>query len=59
MDKVVGTLALAAFVAFLAVVVGFVPVEDLIIVFVLVACMAGYDFWRTLRRRSGNNNRRA
>lgn len=55
MDRVLAGLALAVFVGFLASIVGFVPAEDLIIVFALVAAMAAYDFWKTLRRRNGND----
>jgi len=43
--------ALAAMIAFLAVVPAFVPDIDLIIVVVLVAGLAVYDFWTLLRNR--------
>lgn len=59
MDKAVGILALVAFIAFLAVIAAFVPAEDLILVFVLVAGMAVWDFWKTLGPRRNGGNRRA
>jgi hypothetical protein len=51
MDKVIGVLALLAVIAFLGVLVGFVPDVDLIIVCAVVVALAAWDFWRMLRRR--------
>jgi hypothetical protein len=47
-DRIIGIAALAVLVAFLGVIVGFVPDVDLAIVIVIVAAMASYDFYLTL-----------
>lgn len=53
-DKIMAILALATMIAFLGVVVVFVPEVDLIIVVLIVSAMAIYDFWQSLR--NGRNN---
>ena len=53
-DKIMAFLALATMIAFLGVVVVFVPEVDLIIVVAMVSAMAIYDFWQSLHK--GNNN---
>ena len=53
-DKIMAVLALATMIAFLSVVAFFVPDIDLIIVIALVSLMAIYDFWQSLRAKSGN-----
>lgn len=51
LDKVLGLVSLAALVAFLGVVVGFVPLPDLAAVIGLVLAMAAYDLHRSTFRR--------
>lgn len=53
-DKIMAVLALATMIAFLGVVVWFVPEIDLAAVIVLVSLLAIYDFWQTLRRRDAD-----
>ena len=48
MDRIFAIAALATFIGFLAVVVGFVPELDLIVVFVFVIVLAIWDFWPTI-----------
>ena len=55
MDRIFAIMALAAFIAFLAVVVGFVPDLDLIIVFVFVIALAVWDFWQAVGPQRKNN----
>ena len=47
-DKIMAILGLATFMAFLGVVVAFVPEPDLIVVVAFVSVLAIYDFWTTL-----------
>lgn len=56
-DKIMAVLALATMIAFLGVVVWFVPEIDLIIVIALVSLLATYDFWDTLRKKGGGANK--
>lgn len=51
LDKLLALLALAAFIGFLAILIGFVPRVDLTIVVVIGAALAIYDFWLSLRGR--------
>jgi len=51
-DKIMAIVSLAAMIAFLLVVVFFVPDIDLIVVVVFVSLLAIYDFWRSLREKS-------
>lgn len=44
-DKILVFISLAALVAFLGVVIGFVAEPDLIIVTFLIVALAGHDFW--------------
>ena len=48
MDRLFAIAALAVFIGFLAVIVGFVPELDLIIVFVFVIALVIWDFWQTI-----------
>ena len=48
-DKIMAILGLATFMAFLGVVVVFVPEPDLIVVVTFVSVLAIYDFWSALR----------
>jgi hypothetical protein len=54
-DRVIGCLALAVLVAFLAVIVGFVPEPALAVVMLVVAALAAYDFYGALFRKSGDD----
>jgi len=47
-DKIMAILALAIMIAFLGVVVVFVPDLDLLIVVIFVSLLAIYDFWQSL-----------
>ena len=49
-DKIMAIASLATMIAFLLVVVFFVPDIDLIVVVILVSLMAIYDFWQSLRK---------
>lgn len=57
MDKIMAVLALATVIAFLGVVVVFVPEVDLMVVVVLVSALAIYDFWRSLRQQKNNDQK--
>ena len=48
MDRLFALLALATLIAFLAIIAGFVPDPDLIIVFGIVILLVIYDFWEAL-----------
>lgn len=50
-DRILAALSLALLLAFLGVLVGFVPELDLAAVVVVVGLMAGYDFYLSLRRK--------
>lgn len=50
-DKVMAAAALCGLILFLSVLVVFVPETDLIIVLLVVAVLACFDFYRTLFRR--------
>jgi hypothetical protein len=54
MDRILGVLALAGFLAFLGVLIGFVPEPDLIVVCIVVASLAAWDFWKMIRRRGSS-----
>lgn len=56
LDTILKTFALAIFIAFIAFLPIFVPQTDLIVVCVIVAGMAAYDFliYPRLRRGSGS-----
>lgn len=56
-DKIMAILGLATFMAFLGVVVVFVPEPDLIVVVTFVSVLAIYDFWSALRAQ-GNGDRK-
>ena len=57
-DKLMAVLSLATMIAFLGVLVLFVPELDLIVVVLVVSAMAIYDFWRSFRdRRDEHQNR--
>lgn len=47
-DKILAFLALATFIAFLAVVVWFVPDTSLVVVIIFVSLLTVYDFWQSL-----------
>jgi hypothetical protein len=47
-EKIIAIVALASLIAFLGVLIGFVPEVDLTIVILLVCAMACYDFFLTL-----------
>jgi Ca2+/Na+ antiporter len=51
LDKFLALFALAAFLFFLAILVGFVPRLDLIVVVALGVLLAVYDFYLSLRGR--------
>ncbi|WP_230532281.1 hypothetical protein [Microvirga roseola] len=53
MDTIIGILAIACFVAFVAVLAVFVPEWDLMIVLAAAVLMAVWDFWRALRSGRG------
>ena len=50
-DKLMAVLSLATMIAFLGVLVLFVPELDLIAVVLVVSALAIYDFWRSFRDR--------
>lgn len=54
LEKIIGIAAFAVLVGFMAILFGFVPDVDLAIVVVVVALLAGYDFYLMLFKRSGN-----
>ena len=57
-DKLIGVSAILLLVAFMAVLVVFVPDIDLILVVGIVSAMAAYDFYLTLfKSRSGKAGR--
>ena len=56
-DKIMAIMGLATLIAFLGVVVAFVPELDLIVVVVFVSALAIYDFWSALRAQ-GNGDRK-
>lgn len=56
-DKILAILALATMIAFLGVVVLFVPDLDLLVVVLFVSVLAIYDFWRTFRDRRNNHRK--
>ena len=53
-DKIMAIVSLATMIAFLAVVVVFVPDIDLIVVVTFVSLLAIYDFWQSLRNQGKN-----
>ncbi len=55
MDIVMAIAALCGLILFLGVLVAFVPETDLVIVVVVVAAMACYDFYRKGLRRRKND----
>jgi len=58
LDKIIGLGAIALLIAFMAVLVVFVPDIDLILVIGIVCAMAAYDFYLTLfKSRSGGAGR--
>ena len=54
-DKIMAVLGLATMIAFLGVVVVFVPDLDLFVVVLVVSALAIYDFWRSFRDRRNND----
>jgi membrane protein implicated in regulation of membrane protease activity len=56
-DKIMAVLGLATLIAFLGVVVVFVPDLDLIVVVLVVSALAIYDFWRSFRDRRNNDRK--
>ena len=55
MDRIFAIAALAIFIGFLALIAGFVPELDLIVVFVFVIALAIWDFWPIIRpQRKGD-----
>lgn len=52
-DKIMAVLALAIMIAYLGVVVWFVPELDLGIVIGFVSLLAVYDFWQSFRGGNG------
>lgn len=54
LDKIVGIAAFAVLVGFMLILFGFVPDVDLAIVIVVVALLAGYDFYLMLFKKTGN-----
>ena len=58
MDRTLGLLALSTLIGFMLILMWFVPDVELAIVIVVVAVLAGYDFWISLfKRRNGNGER--
>ena len=55
MDRIFAIAALATFVGFLGVVVGFVPELDLIVVFAFVVILAIWDFWPVIGPQRKND----
>ncbi len=53
LDRVLAVLSMAGLIAFTGVVVVFVREPDLTVVVVLCLLMGVYDFWTTLRARTG------
>jgi hypothetical protein len=54
-DWILATAALASLIAFLGIIVVFVPDIDLIIVTVFVGLLVFWDFWSTLRIKDGKD----
>lgn len=55
LDKILALLGLAAFIGFLAILIGFVPRLDLIVVTAIGVLLAIYDFYLSLRGRHRDN----
>ncbi|MEQ8355977.1 MAG: hypothetical protein RH942_10615 [Kiloniellaceae bacterium] len=54
LDRIIGVTAIAVLIGFMAILIGFVPDVDLIIVIGVVCLMAVYDFYLMLfRNRNG------
>ena len=51
-EKLIGIVAIVVLVAFLGILVGFVPTLDLLIVVVVVSARAAYDFYLLLFKDS-------
>ena len=49
LDKVLATLSIVLFIAFVGIVVIYVKEVDLTIIIVAVVIIAAYDFWKALR----------
>lgn len=55
LDRVIALVALAVFIGFMLILVGFVTDVDLIVVVVVVSVMAAYDFFLTAFKRSNGD----
>jgi hypothetical protein len=54
LDKIIGLTAIVVLIAFMGILVGYVPSLDLVIIISIVVLMAAYDFYRALfKRRNG------
>lgn len=54
-DKVLAAASVACLIAFMAIIIWFVPDPDLVIVTIMVLAMAVYDFYRETFRGGGNS----
>ena len=54
LDKIIGLSAIVVLIAFMGILIGFVPDIDLVLVIAIVVAMAGYDFYISLfKKRNG------
>jgi len=54
LDKILVFIAMAALIAFLGVVIGFVAEPDLVIVTTLIIALASHDFWISVFKRKND-----
>lgn len=52
-DRIIGIAALGVLIAFVGIIIGFVPDLDLFVVMAVVVAMVGYDFYLTLFKGDG------
>jgi len=55
-DKILAPFALLLFLVFIGFIAVYVPEVDLVIVLCIVAALAIYDFWTTLRSNGNQSN---
>jgi len=48
LDKVIGVVAIAFLMGFMGILIGFVPIPDLVVIIGIVVAMAAFDFYRAL-----------
>jgi len=54
LDKVIGVTAIVFLTGFMGILIGFVPILDLVAIIAIVVAMAAFDFYRSLfMRRNG------